>query len=95
MNKLWLFFINLSMLSERKGGNLKSKVVFFYNRQLCAVAVEFSVKETPQNEKDSEQKNPKNIIQWGKSGMFNSNISVFYVCICNLRLNTLWIMLKT
>lgn len=36
------------MLSERKGGNLKSRVVFFYNRHLCSVIVEFYIQEIPQ-----------------------------------------------
>lgn len=77
------------MLSERKGGNLKSQVVFFYNRHLCAVIVEIYIQAIPQiNGK-------KKILQWGKSGPLKSNTSVFHVCICNLRLDTLWIRLKT
>lgn len=50
MTKLWLSFINLSMLSEREEIAEKQSSIFC-NRQLCAVIVEISIQEISQNEK--------------------------------------------
>lgn len=88
---LWLSsdYPSLICLCFQKGREeiWKAEWYFFYNRQQRAAIVEFSIQEIP-HKKKIQNKKPE--ISYNEaSGTFKSNISVFYVCICNLLLNTL------